>query len=296
MKVALGLLGMESLAGGDYTALRDVVAIADRKGIDQVTVFDHVVMGETFEEYPQQPFTGNPKTPFLEPMVELGGYAAVTKDITLSSSIVIAPLRPAALLAKQIATLDVLSRGRMEIGLGVGWQSAEYAACGVDYASRFEILEEQIRVCRALWSGEKTSFNGKYIQLDQVTSMPTPVQGTRVPIWLGVALKRRNVERIAELCDGWCPMERDPARLKAGVETLKRAFEKHGRDPEELQVRNNLAVQRGSDGKPDLEATLATIGDYAAAGVTMVRIEARRFCRRLEDVESLFERIVQIKG
>ncbi|HKT54458.1 MAG TPA: TIGR03619 family F420-dependent LLM class oxidoreductase [Caulobacteraceae bacterium] len=231
MKLSLGLLGMEALTGGDFAALRDLVALADKKGVDQVSAVDHVIMGEAHDEYPYGPFRGASRTPFLEPLVELATYAAATTNIRLSSGVVISPLRPAVTLAKQLATLDVLSRGRVEIGFGVGWQSAEYAACGVEFESRFSILEEQIRVCRALWGGTNVSFRGQHVAFDNMTAMPHPVQGAKLPIWLGVALKRRNIERIAELCDGWLPMERDRARLKLQIDALRRAFEERGRDP-----------------------------------------------------------------
>ena len=296
MKLCLGLLGMESLTGGDFAALRDVVALADKKGVDQVAVFDHVIMGENHEEYPYGPFRGTSRTPFLEPLVELGTYAAVTQNIRLSSGIVISPLRPAVVLAKQLATLDVLSKGRVEIGLGVGWQSAEYVACGVDWKARFEILEEQIRVCRALWGETNVTFRGEHVSFENMTAMPQPLQGAKLPIWLGVALKRRNIERIAELCDGWAPMERDPAQLKVEIDALKRAFEARGRDPGELQVRATYEVKRGADGKVDLDATLAQTKAYAAAGVTMMRLESRVLCRRLEDVERFLERAIQEQG
>lgn len=295
MKVAVGMLGMHSLAG-DFAGLRDIVALADKKGIDKVTVFEHVVMGQDFSEYPEPPFTGTPDFPFIEPMVELASYAGVTENIRLASSILIGPLRPAAVLAKQIASLDVLSRGRAEIGLGVGWQSAEYRACGVDYARRFDILEDQIRACRLLWTGENVSYAGDFVQLDNVTAMPAPVQGASIPIWLGIAPKPRNVRRMAELAQGWCPMGADLEQLKSGADVIRRAVAEQGRDPDAFGILTTAEAERGADGKTSLDATIARAADYAAAGVTELRFEIRRFCRRMEDVEPFLERIVQVKG
>lgn len=293
LKLCISLLGMESWFADDFAAVRDVVVLADKLGIDQVSVVDHVVMGMNHEQYPYGAFRGSVTSPFLEPLVQLATYAAVTNRIRLSSGIVIAPLRAAALLAKQLATLDVLSHGRVDIGLGVGWQSEEYGACGVDWDQRFAILEEQIRVCRALWSEADVTFQGEHVQFSNVTAMPLPPQGRNIPIWLGVALKRRNVERIAELCDGWIPMERDLGELRQGVDRLKAAFEAHGRDPDSLDVRATYEIVRGADGKPDIAATLARTRDYAAAGVTMLRLEPRVLCRRLEDVQPLLERALE---
>ena len=120
---------------------------------------DHVVMGERVEKYPFGKFQGSPASDWLEPLVELGVYAGMTKNIRLSAGIVITPLRPAALLAKQLATLDVLSRGRVEIGVGVGWQKEEYDACGVPWEGRYGLMHEQVRACKLLWSEAPASMN-----------------------------------------------------------------------------------------------------------------------------------------
>jgi len=296
MKLCIGLLGMHDLVGRDFSAVHELVSIADAKGIDQLSVTDHVVMGTHLDAYPYGDFAGSPRTQFLDPLVYLGSFASVTSRIRLSSGIVISPLRAAPVLAKQIATLDVLSRGRVTIGLGTGWQREEYDACGVPWESRFAILEEQIRACKALWSGSAVSFHGEHVRFDDVTARPAPVQGAGLPILLGVALLKRNVERIAELCDGWTPMERDPAVLRPEIDKLRRAFEERGRDPETLEVRTTYEVMKGSDGRPDLAATLAQTASYAAAGVTMVRLEPRVFCNGPEDFETFLDRAIEARN
>jgi probable F420-dependent oxidoreductase len=252
-------------------------------------------MGERFEQYPYGPFRGEVNSPWMEPLVELATYAAVTRNIKLSSGVIIAPLRPAALLAKQIATLDTLSRGRVSIGLGVGWQQDEYIACGVDWDQRFNLLEEQIRVCRALWGQAPVSFHGETVNFDGLRTMPFPPQGARIPIHLGVAPKRRNIERIAELADGWLPMERNPEELKAPIRKLREAFVARGRDPATLEVRSAHEIVLGDNGRPDLEASLKSSQDHAAVGVTNLRLEPRVFCRRIEEYEPFLERVVQLK-
>src|SRR5438128_913336 len=111
MRTALGVIGLESWFGGDFAAMLALVQIADRLGVDQVSVVDHVVMGEATDKYPYGEFPGSPTYPWLEPVVQLATYASATTSIKLATGIIISPLRPAALLAKQLATLDVLSRG-----------------------------------------------------------------------------------------------------------------------------------------------------------------------------------------
>ena len=166
-------------------------------------------MGENVQNYPYGRFPAPLDYPWFEPLTVLAVLAGVTERIRLSSGIVIAPLRPAVLLAKQIATLDVMSRGRVSIGLGVGWQKEEYDAAGIPWEGRNTRFFEQIEVCRLLWSEAPAAFHGKTVNFDKIYSYPRPVQA-RVPIWLGIAPTERNIERMAKVADGWIPMEQDP--------------------------------------------------------------------------------------
>jgi probable F420-dependent oxidoreductase len=292
MKLCLGVLGLERLHREDPAVRLDLVRIADRMGVDQVTVADHVVMGDRLDAYPYGPFPGTSDMLWPEPVVQLAAFAAVTERIRLSSGIIITPLRPAALLAKQIATLDVMSKGRVDLGVGVGWQKEEYDACGAPWTGRFTLLEEQMRACRLLWSEAPASFSGKFVNFGPTWCRPFPAQGAALPLWFGLAPSGRNLERMAELADGWLPMERDPALLAEPIGVIKAAMAARGRDPETLAVRGTYRVLRGADSKPDLEATLAQTRDYAAAGVTMLRVEAGAFCRTMADFEPFLERIL----
>src|SRR5580704_15075684 len=130
VKVSIGVIGMERLYGGDFSRLVEAARQADEAGIDMLSITDHVVMGEHLENYPYGPFPMPLDYPWFEPMTVLSAVAAVTRNIRLSTGILISPLRPAVLLAKQLATLDVMSRGRVTIGLGIGCQREEYAASG----------------------------------------------------------------------------------------------------------------------------------------------------------------------
>jgi probable F420-dependent oxidoreductase len=292
MKICLGVLGLERLHREDPAVLLDLVRAADRIGVDQISVADHVVMGDKLDGYPYGPFPGSSDAAWPEPVVQLAAFAAVTERARLSSGIIITPLRPAALLAKQIATLDVMSKGRVDLGVGVGWQKEEYEACGAPWTGRFTLLEEQMRACRLLWSEAPASFHGKFVNFEQIWCRPFPAQGGSLPLWFGLAPSGRNLERIAELGDGWLPMERDPALLAEPIRTIKNAMAARGRDPETLAVRATYRVVRGPDGKPDLSATLAQTAGYAAAGVTMLRIEAGIFCRAVSDFAPFLERVL----
>src|SRR5690606_7793795 len=120
----------------DWRRLVDLARIAEDTGCDRVVVVDHVVMGRNTDAYRWGRFPTGPDAPWLEPLTVLSAMAAVTRELRLATGILIAPLRPPALLAKTAATLDVISEGRLELGVGIGWQKEEYAALGLDWADR----------------------------------------------------------------------------------------------------------------------------------------------------------------
>lgn len=295
VRVCISVLDMERWSGGDFAAVTDMVALADRKGIDQVTVVEHVVMSENTDPYPFGKFMGKPDSPWPDPMMQLATYAGVTKNMTLSSGIVISPLRPAVVLAKQLATLDVLSRGRVEIGFGTGWQKEEYDACGVPFEDRFAHMEEQIRVCKQMWREAPTSFHGKHVNFDRLWCIPFPVK-KNIPVYLGVAPTGKNIARIAELCEGWLPMEQDPAKLVEPVARIKEAFRAHGRDPESLVVRASLKAIFTGGKRADLEETLKQWPDYAKAGVNIARFPVTLFCRGQDEYEKFLDRLVAFQN
>jgi probable F420-dependent oxidoreductase len=288
MRLAIGLFGLQNWFGGDFASVVDVIRMADDKGVDQVSLTDHVVMGERVDRYPYGTFPVPLDTPWYEPVTVLAAIAAATRRIRLSTGILISPLRPAVLLAKQLATLDVMSRGRVEIGIGTGWQREEYEASGMDFERRYRILDEQVRVCRALWSEAPTSFQGEMVKLDRIHQWPRPVQ-RHLPIWMGIAPTPRNCRRIAELADGWIPMLQDPKALAAALADIRTAFEARGRDFTGFQTRVVLPGVFRADGTPDLAASLAAIPALKAAGVTMIEVLPVMFCRGPDDFAGLVE-------
>lgn len=295
IKIAISIFGLQNWFGGDFAAVLDVVRIADRKGVDQVNVVDHVIMSEETDKYPYGKFPVAPSAPWYEPLTVLAAVAGATEKIRLSTGIVISPLRPAVLLAKQLATLDVISRGRIEIGLGTGWQRQEYDACGVPWERRFARMWEQVRVCKELWSKAPASFEGEIVSFKQLYSTPFPLQ-KHVALWFGVEPTPRNVERIAELGDGWLPMERDPEKLKAPIAALQAAFKARGRDPKSLTVRTGLRPVFRADRSVDLDATLAQVPAVIAAGVNIIDFMPAVYCKGPKEVGSFFERIVSLKN
>ena len=294
-QVAIGLYGLHSWFGGDFAPVTGLVRAAEKHGVDLVSLTDHVVMGENLQNYPYGRFPAPLDYPWFEPLTVLAVLAGVTERIRLSSGIVIGPLRPAVLLAKQIATLDVMSRGRVSIGLGVGWQKEEYQACGIPWEGRNTRFFEQIEVCRLLWSEAPAAFHGESVNFDRIYSYPRPVQA-RVPIWLGIAPTDRNLERMAEVADGWIPMEQDPAKLAPVIARLRAGLAARGRDPAAFTVRVVPRFVFRPDGTPDLEATLKAVPALIAAGATMIELFPSAFCRGPQDFAAFCERLVALRG
>ena len=294
-QVAIGLYGLQRWFGGDFAPITSIVRQADARGVDLVSLTDHVVMGENLQNYPYGKFPAPLDFPWFEPLTVLGALSAVTERIRLSTGIVIAPLRSAVLLAKQLATLDVLSRGRVSIGLGVGWQREEYDASGVPWEGRYARLDEQIRVCRLLWSEAPATFRGLTVHFEKIHAYPRPVQ-PRIPIWLGLAPNPRNIARMAEVADGWIPMEQDPAKLAPVIAELRAALEKRGRDPKAFTVRVVPRFVFRSDGTPDLEATLAAVPELVRVGANMVELFPAAFCRGADELDAFLTRFLAIKA
>jgi probable F420-dependent oxidoreductase len=292
---AVGLYGLENVYGGDFRKLTEVVKRADAEGIDQVVMTDHVVMGARTDRYPYGPFPSPPEYPWFEPIVAMSAFAAVTQRIRLSMSVLIAPLRPAVLLAKQAATLDVMSNGRLDLGVGTGWQREEYDASGIPFEGRGVRLAEQMRACKDLWTNAPATYQGETVDVRGLYSKPFPVRKGGPPLWFGLAPTDVNCRRVAELGVGWIPISQDPAAIAEGVHALRSAFTRTGRAPSELQVRAHLPPRPNSAGQLDLEATIAAgLEPALQAGATVIEILPFLFARSESDVTRVLERVAKI--
>jgi len=296
LNVAIGLYGLHRWFDGEFAPVVDLARRAEAAGIDQVSITDHVVMGENIDKYPYGPFPAPLDYPWFEPITVLAAIAGGTERIRLSTGIVIAPLRAAVLLAKQLATLDVMSRGRVTIGLGVGWQKEEYDAAGVPWDGRYTRFDEQVRVCRQLWSEAPASFAGRTVAYERIHAWPRPVQPGGIPIWLGLAPSERNIERIAEYGDGWIPMEQRPEKLAVHVAAMRRAFDARGRDPASLAVRAVPRMVFGANGLADFDKAASEIPALIEAGITTVELFPSAYCRGVHEFDAFCERLAALKS
>jgi probable F420-dependent oxidoreductase len=238
--ICINLSHMQNWFRGDFAAVVPLIRLADDLGLDQVSLAEHLLISESgVTSYPYGKYHQDLTDPWPESIAYLAALTGATTRIALSTGVLIAPLRSAVLLAKQLAMLDVLSRGRIVAGFGVGWQREEYEAAGIPWAGRFRRLEDQIRACRSLWHGTPATFIGKTVSFQTNHAWPKPVQ-PHILIWLGLGLTDRNMARVIALGDGWLPLESDPERLAADIGRLHDACRRAGRDPATVGVRANL--------------------------------------------------------
>ena len=209
-------------------------------GYDQIDMFDHVVMGYPTDtrEAPIYP----PRMPIMEALMTLGFIAAATSRVGLGTEVLVLPQRQPTLVAKQVATLDTLSGGRMRLGVGVGWQESEYDALAERFGNRGQRMDEAIRLLRAYWGDERVDFTGRHYSATAMAMEPKPPQGARLPVWIGGAAEAA-LRRVGELGDGWLSNAiADPAVAAKCRETIVRHAEAAGRDPAAIGYQQMLAL------------------------------------------------------
>jgi probable F420-dependent oxidoreductase len=272
----------------------DLAREADDAGVDRIVVVDHVVMGPHTENYAWGTFPVPPEAPWYEPLIVLAAVASATARVRLATGILIAPLRPAVLLAKQAATLDVLSRGRLDLGVGTGWQREEYDAEGIDFSRRGQLLSDTLAACKVLWRDTPAALDSPTISFQDIYCEPKPLQPGGVPLWIGGTLHGPNLRRLVEWGDAWIPiMGATLDDIAAGARRIGEAWSAAGRDPAALQVQAPLRIERGADGRPDLARSIATVPDLVATGATDVHVTLRAFNRDPADAPAVFAEIVR---
>ena len=297
LRISLGVFGVERLFGGDPRALIEVAREAEAAGVDQINLTDHVVMGTRTDRYPFGKFPLPPEYPWFEPLTMLAAIAGATSRIRLATGVLISPLRPAVLLAKIAATLDVVSGGRLDLGVGTGWQREEYDASGLDFERRGQALSDTLAACKALWRDTPAAIDTPTLAFHDIYCEPKPLQPGGVPLWIGGALHARNLDRMVRWGDAWIPiMGASLDDVADGKRRIAAAWTDAGRDPAALQVQAPLRIERGDDGRPDLARSMATVPDLLAAGATDVHVTLRAFTGDPAQAPSVCAEIVRRFG
>jgi probable F420-dependent oxidoreductase len=299
-KLSMMLITFAADDPGGWGHLVDRVRAADAAGLDRMALPDHVVFGENLDAYgdPSAGGTAGGRQPtgpdghWLEPLSTIAHLSALTTNLRFATNILIAALRRPAVLAKTLSTIDVLSGGRIDLGVGVGWQKEEYEACGLDYADRGAQLDHTLEVIQELWGEQRASLRTDRLEFDGIHQMPKPVQPGGVPIWVSGTVNPRAMRRLARFGMGWIPWGPDAADLPTGIAKMRDAVTAHDRDPSGIEVVANLAVVTDEGGKVNHEATMAPVPDLVAAGAT----DFRAMMRIAPDAPGVEERIAALVG
>lgn len=251
---------------GDDANLDGMIAaveLAERHGFTDVWATDHILVDhDAAEDYGR----------IYEAVTTLAWVAGRSREIRLGASVIVVPMRNAVLLAKQLATLDALSGGRLIAGFGVGWSPSEFANVGASdrFHQRGAYTDETIALCRHLWSGSTEPFHGRFHTFDDFVFGPLPAQGANVPIWIG-ARDERALRRVGRLADGYHASATSPAKLAERIPIIRAAAEAAGRPMPRLSARTRVELEAGAEsfytmhGTP--EQVAGEIRAFAALGV-----------------------------
>ena len=261
-----------------WSPVIDQAVAADRAGIGKVVVSDHVVFGENLDAYADPTLGGvaggkqptGPDGSWLDPLTVLSVIAGRTSKIRLGTNILLAALRRPAVLAKSVATLDVLSGGRVDLGVGVGWQKEEYEACGLDFSSRGRLLDHTLEVCQLIWAEEKADYDAPELTFSSIHAMPKPLQKPGVPLWVSGTVNKHSMARLAKFGSGWIPWGQDAVNISKGIEAMRNEVSALGRDPSSIAVVGTLPIVREEDGI-NMSATMESVPSLIASGVTDFR-------------------------
>ena len=295
MKLIAGLFGLHNFYDGDINSYIEIAQAAEEMGFHGVSLTDHVVMGKNLHKYPFGSFPLPSEAPWYEPLTVLTMIASHTKILHLGTAVLIVPLRNPALLAKTAATIDMISKGRLELGVGMGWQAEEYHVAGVPFENRAEIFWETLEICKLLWAESPASHDGNVYQFEDIWCQPQPMQGADLPLLFGLKMTTKNAEKIAQIGHGWIPIKTDAEFISTGKDLLNKAFKEHNRN-EAPRIRGQLPTQIDSSGVPSLDLTLKELENSIAAGLTEVEIFPINFVRSKEDIVPVLKAISEIKG
>jgi probable F420-dependent oxidoreductase len=261
----IGAIFPQTEIGSDPGGVRDYARAVEAMGFTHILAFDHVI-GADLTNRPGWQGPYNLDSGFHEPFVLFGYLAGVTETIELTTGIIILPQRQTVLAAKQAAALDVLSGGRLRLGVGLGWNEVEFEALNEEFSNRGSRAEEQIELMRALWTEKSVEFKGKWHTVTEAGLNPMPVQQP-IPVWMGGGSNERTLRRIARLADGWMPQLTPDEKGGEALEAFRGYLREYGRDPERFGIDGWVRV--ASDAVDDAAARVEAWGGLGATHVSV---------------------------
>ena len=271
----------------DFGIIRSYLQTGEGLGFNHINVPDHVIQTRT--PIADSPLAANYTTefPHHEAMSVLAFAAGVTERINLKTAVLILPQRQTVLVAKQAAQIDVLSGGRLQLGVGIGWNDPEYVALKENFKNRASRMEEQIEVLRTLWSEQHVTFRGKWHEIEDSGLAPMPVQRP-IPIWVG-AFQPPAIARAARIADGWQAMLPAPNEQAHQVfENFRSQVVEAGRDPKTVGIEATIFA-------PDLneEGWAQQVQGWINCGATQIVFRPQASFDQIEPMVSAFANVMQ---
>ncbi len=260
----IGALFPQFEIGLDPVSIRDFSQAADDLGYTHLTSFDQII-GLNKKSRPDWKYVHDAEDMFHEIFVLFGYLAAVTTRIEFVTGILVLPMRGTALVAKQAAEVDVLSNGRLRLGIGVGVKPEEFEACGEDFGNRGKRVDEQIDVLRKLWTSDLITYEGEYHRIEDGGINPLPIQRP-IPIWIG-GISKAAIRRTAQLGDGWLPNFQADDLGKRSIDAMREMAVSYGRDPDSIGIEATMTI---IDRTP--EELRTEIEDWRRIGATHITI------------------------
>ena len=271
----IGVVFPQTEIGSDPSAVRDYVQAVEAMGYAHMMAYDHVLGADT-SHHANWEGSYTAESMFHEPFVLFGYLAGVTTTLELVTAVLILSQRQTALVAKQAAEVDLLTGGRLRLGVGVGWNHVEYEALNQDFSNRGSRYAEQIELLREFWTKDTVGFDGRYHKVDHAGINPQPIQKP-IPIWMGAGARAnpvptdRVLRRVARLADGWFPQMQPGDDARATVERLKIFVREAGRDGERIGMESRINL---ADGNPELWQSQARA--WEEMGATHVSVNTMR--------------------
>ena len=265
----LGAIFPQTEIGADPSAVKDFAQAAEDLGYDHILVFDHVLgADQTKRDSWDRPY--NIDDMFHEPFVLFGYLAGITEKIEFTTGVLILGQRQTGLVAKQAAEVDVLTGGRLRLGIGIGWNDVEYEALGQNFSNRGRRSEEQIDLLRMLWTEESVNFEGRYHKVSDAGINPLPIQRP-IPIWLGGG-EDRVIQRIGKMAAGWFPQFQPNSAGQEKIGIMREAGVNAGRDPKAIGIEGRVSL--ATDDQSDWEKIGASWDEIGATHFSINTMKA----------------------
>jgi probable F420-dependent oxidoreductase len=306
--VEFGVFIPQARVEGSYSRWLDLARQAEELGFDSVWVPDHVLSPAVVDSVyphakPNTRFTTQSNTEMPDPLLAMAILSAHTSRLRIGVGVLVVPYRPPLVLANQIATLDAMTGGRIELGVGVGWHIQEFEALGVPYAERGGRTDEAIEIWRALWTGRNAAYNGRFTSFPELKILPAPLQPGGPPIWVGGDSPGAR-RRAAHFGDVWYPAFASAERYREQSAAIREVAATHGRPAPRGAIQRPVSIVANGPvpsvdtsnpyyptaGNPD--AVIAQLKAFERAGVTAINVHLAGGPNPIDEAMPLFAKTV----